>query len=179
MSDGVSGSFRTCHSRWTRSPAACSSPPSAAARSVVRSQAIARSGEGNGRSHGRQSVLAQVRRNPQLKIADGPNYLGMRRQGEGGDAPARELHRSAGLLAVEVAEPLVSPAMYYGVDLLRCLSSVPKSASRRVRHPLPPILLWRTPANAPAESLIACSEARSAAGWKPAMLPCPVPPKPR
>ena len=49
--------------------------------------------------------------------------IGMRRHGgKGGDAPARELHRSAGLLGFEGAESLASPWVIPGVGWLSRLS---------------------------------------------------------
>ena len=62
--------------------------------------------------------------------------IGMRRHGgNGGDTPARELHRSAGLLGFEGAESLASPWVIPRVGWLSRLSGVRQARRRRVREP--------------------------------------------
>ncbi len=57
-----------------------------------------------------------------------------RHGGTGGDAPARAIHRSAGLLGIEGAKPLASPAVIPGVCWLTDLKAVGQPWGQRARR---------------------------------------------
>ena len=62
--------------------------------------------------------------------------IGQRRHGgNGGDAPARAIQRSAGQLGIEGAESLASPRVIPGVCWLPGLSRARQARGRRVRNP--------------------------------------------
>ena len=62
--------------------------------------------------------------------------IGLRRHGgNGGDAPARAIHRSAGQLGIEGAESLASPRVIPGVCWLTGFSRVQHRRRQRARNP--------------------------------------------